>query len=217
MDSARETLEELLAHRVVPVVVVADAALAPPLGDALVAGGLPVAEITFRTDAAEEALRALAARGDLLVGAGTVTRAELVDRAVDAGARFVVTPGLSAAVVERCRARGVPVVPGIATATELMAALDLGCDVVKLFPAEAVGGVAALQALAAPFPGVRFVPTGGVTAASLGAYLALPCVAAVGGSWMVAPSLLAGGELDEVSRRCAAAVAVAAAGRAGVA
>lgn len=216
MDSARETLEELLAHRVVPVVVVADAALAPPLGDALVAGGLPVAEITFRTDAAEEALRALAARGDLLVGAGTVTRAELVDRAVDAGARFVVTPGLSAAVVERCRARGVPVVPGIATATELMAALDLGCDVVKLFPAEAVGGVAALQALAAPFPGVRFVPTGGVTAASLGAYLALPCVAAVGGSWMVAPSLLAGGELDEVSRRCATAVAVAAAARAGV-
>jgi 2-dehydro-3-deoxyphosphogluconate aldolase / (4S)-4-hydroxy-2-oxoglutarate aldolase len=209
VGDAADTLEDVLARRVVPVVVLGDAALAAPLGEALVAGGLPVAEVTFRTGAAEEALRALAGRGDVLVGAGTVTRPETVDRAVDAGACFVVTPGLSASVVERCRARGVPVVPGVATATELMGALELGCEVVKLFPAEAAGGVATVKALAAPFPGVRFVPTGGISAANARDYLALGCVAAVGGSWMVAPDLLAAGDLAEVTRRSAEAVALA--------
>jgi 2-dehydro-3-deoxyphosphogluconate aldolase/(4S)-4-hydroxy-2-oxoglutarate aldolase len=122
----------------------------------------------------------------------------------------VVSPGLSALVVRRCQDHGIPVVPGIATATELMAALDLGVDLVKFFPAEASGGVAAIRALAAPFPGVRFVPTGGIGQAQLAAYLAEPAVAAVGGSWMVAPSLIKSGDYAAVTRLCSEAVSAAA-------
>src|SRR5690606_2196314 len=131
--------------------------------DALVGGGLRCAEVTFRTDAAEAALRTMAADSRLLVGAGTVVRPDQVDRAVAAGAAFIVSPGFSEAVVRRCRELDVPVFPGVATASELMAALDAGCDVVKFFPAEPLGGVSTLKALAAPFPGVRFIPTGGIT------------------------------------------------------
>jgi 2-dehydro-3-deoxyphosphogluconate aldolase / (4S)-4-hydroxy-2-oxoglutarate aldolase len=204
------TLDDALARRVLPVVVLASDAAAQQLGDALVAGGLPVAEVTFRTPAAAPALRALASRSDLLVGAGTVVNAAQADAAVQAGARFVVSPGLSALVVRRCQDLGIPVVPGIATATELMAALDLGVDLVKFFPAEASGGVAAIRALATPFPGVRFVPTGGIGQAQLAAYLAEPAVAAVGGSWMVAPSLIKSGDYAAVTRLCSEAVSAAA-------
>jgi 2-dehydro-3-deoxyphosphogluconate aldolase / (4S)-4-hydroxy-2-oxoglutarate aldolase len=204
------TLNDALARRVLPVVMLASDAAAQQLGDALVAGGLPVAEVTFRTPAAVPALRALASRSDLLVGAGTVVNAAQADAAVQAGARFVVSPGLSALVVRRCQDLGIPVVPGIATATELMAALDLGVDLVKFFPAEASGGVAAIRALAAPFPGVRFVPTGGIGQAQLAAYLAEPAVAAVGGSWMVAPSLIESGDYAAVTRLCSEAVSAAA-------
>lgn len=205
-------IESLLAHRVIPVVVVRDAAVAGPLGEALAAGGLPVAEVTFRTDAAGAALRALS-ETDLLVGAGTVLRPELVDRAVEAGARFVVTPGFSEPVVTRCAELGVPVIPGVATASEVMAALAHGLDVLKLFPASVAGGPDLLRALAGPFPEVRFVPTGGVSAATMADYLRLPCVAAVGGSWMVAPTLLEAGDFAEVTRLTTEAVVLAEAAR----
>lgn len=196
-------------HRVIPVVVIDDAGSAPPLGDALAAGGLPVAEITFRTTDAEAALRSLGARDDLVVGAGSVRTAEMVDRAVDAGARFVVSPGLGEAVVDRCRELGVPVLPGVATATEVMRALDLGVEVVKLFPAGSIGGPAAVRDLSGPFPAVRFVPTGGVGPANLAEYLSVPSVAAVGGSWMVGRELVRAGCFDDIRRLAAEAVAMA--------
>ena len=157
---------------------------------ALKRGGLPVAEVTFRTEASIRALGALAGDGELLVGAGTVIRPEQVDLARDAGARFVVTPGFSPRVVERCRELAMPVIPGVSTASEVIAALDHGCELLKFFPAEASGGAATIRALAGPFPHVRFIPTGGVSAANAPVYLRLPSVAAVGGSWMVAPTLL---------------------------
>ncbi|BEL06371.1 bifunctional 4-hydroxy-2-oxoglutarate aldolase/2-dehydro-3-deoxy-phosphogluconate aldolase [Actinoplanes sichuanensis] len=196
-------VDVLGGHRLVPVVVLNDPGAADGLGDALVAGGLPIAEVTFRTREAATVLRRLAARGDLVVGAGTVLTATQVDLAYESGAKFVVSPGLSAAVVRRCQALGLAVIPGASTATEIMAALDLGLDTVKFFPAEASGGLPVVKALSAAFPQVRFVPTGGVTAEIAGTYLAHPAVTAVGGSWMVAPDLLAAGKWDEVTARCA--------------
>jgi len=157
------TIVDLLARRrVVPVVVVQDPREAKPLAEALRAGGLPLAEITFRTSAAPQTLAAMAEDPAMIVGAGTVISADQVDTAVDAGARFVVSPGFSAVVVRRCHELGVPVVPGVATATDLMAALDAGITTVKLFPAEPLGGIPTLRSLAAVFPQVRFVPTGGI-------------------------------------------------------
>ncbi|BAL89872.1 putative KDPG and KHG aldolase [Actinoplanes missouriensis 431] len=172
-------------HAVVPVVVLDDPGRAAALGEALVGGGLPIAEVTLRTPGALAGIAAMAENPDLLVGAGTVLTAAQADAAVEAGARFVVSPGLSRAVVERCRALRVPVLPGVATATEVLAAADLGLDAVKFFPAATSGGAPAVAALAAVFAGMRFVPTGGITAANAGEYLALPSVLAVGGSWMV--------------------------------
>lgn len=203
--------DALFAGRLVPVVVLADAAHAEGLADALVAGGLNVAEVTFRTPAAEEAIRRMVKHPDLVVGAGTVVRAEQVDEAVDAGARFVVSPGLSRPVVERARDRGVLVLPGVVTPSEVIAALDLGIDTMKFFPAAQYGGVATLQALAAPFPGVRFVPTGGVAPENVADYLSLPHVPAVGGSWMVRPELVDAGDFDAVTALTAQAVRAAAA------
>lgn len=200
------SLTTALAHRILPVIVLDDVLLADGLGAALVEGGLPVAEVTFRTPAAADVLARLARRGDLVAGAGTVLTPAQVDVAHAAGAQFVVSPGLSVDVVERCRQVGMPVMPGVSTATEVMQALALGLETVKLFPAEASGGVAAIATLASAFPGLRFVPTGGITAARAPAYLLHPAVAAVGGSWMVAPDLLAAGRWDEVVSRCAAAV-----------
>ena len=199
----------LLSRRLVPVVVLADATRAEGLADALVAGGLDVAEVTFRTPAAEEVIRRMAKHPDLAVGAGTVVSAEQVDVAADAGARFVVSPGLSRPVVERARDRGVPVLPGVVTPSEVIAALDLGIDTLKFFPAAQYGGVATLQALAAPFPDVRFVPTGGVSPENLADYLSLPHVPAVGGSWMVRPELVEAGDLDAVTTLTAQAVRAA--------
>ena len=203
-------LEALGTHRLVPVVVLDDAADADGLAGALVAGGLPVAEVTFRTAAAEESIRVMAARGDVLVGAGTVLTVQQVDSAVAAGASYVVSPGLSRAVVERCGEHGVPVLPGAVTATEVQAALELGVSTVKFFPAGTSGGAKAIAALAAPFGGVSFVPTGGVGPANLHEYLALPSVHAVGGSWMVPKGLVAAREFDQVRALVAEAVALAA-------
>lgn len=205
-------LETLAIHRIVPVVVLDNAADAGPLAEALVGGGLPVAEVTFRTAAAVEAIGIMAARGDVIVGAGTVLTPAQVDQAVDAGATYIVSPGTSAAVVERAQQRGVPVLPGAVTATEIQAALALGLDTVKFFPAGTSGGPAAIKALAAPFGGVKFVPTGGVGLANLAEYLAIPAVAAVGGSWMVPAAAIRAGDFDTVRRLTAEAVALLAAG-----
>jgi 2-dehydro-3-deoxyphosphogluconate aldolase / (4S)-4-hydroxy-2-oxoglutarate aldolase len=190
---------ESFGGRVVPVVVLADADRAEGLADALVAGGLHVAEVTFRTAAAAESIRRMAKHPGLVVGAGTVVRAEQVDQAADAGARFVVSPGLSAAVVARARERGIDVLPGVVTPSEVIAALDLGISTLKFFPAAQYGGVATLKALASPFPGVRFIPTGGVSLADLVDYLSLPTVPAVGGSWMVRPDLVAAGDFAAIT------------------
>ena len=207
--STTDVRKALSAARLVPVVVLDDAADADGLAGALVAGGLPVAEVTFRTAAARDAIAAMAARGDILVGAGTVLTAEQVDLAVAAGARFVVSPGLSRAVVERCAELGVLAVPGAVTATEVQAALELGLSTVKFFPAGTSGGPAAIKALAAPFSDVQFVPTGGVGPANLADYLAIPAVAAVGGSWMVPRERVKAGDFAGIQQLTADAVAAA--------
>ncbi|MDF3145730.1 MULTISPECIES: bifunctional 4-hydroxy-2-oxoglutarate aldolase/2-dehydro-3-deoxy-phosphogluconate aldolase [unclassified Streptomyces] len=192
--------------RVMPVLTVRRVSTAGPLADALAEGGARCAEVTFRTPDAEQVLKEMAAHGGLAVGAGTVLTPEQAERAVAAGARFVVSPGFDEDVVAKCRELGVPVVPGVATATELMRALKAGLDTVKLFPAEPLGGLRTLRALAAPFPGVRFVPTGGIAASRLAAYLAHPAVLAVGGSWMATTDQLRRGDYDEIRRLTADAV-----------
>lgn len=207
------SIEPLSRHRVVPVVVADNPDHAVPLSEALCAAGLPLAEVTFRTPAAEEVLRRMAGHPDITVGAGTVITVDQVDRAVDAGAQFIVSPGLSTAVVERALSLGIPVMPGVATPSDLMQAVALGLSLVKFFPAATLGGPAALKALAAPFPGMRFVPTGGITVETLPDYLALPMVAAVGGTWITSATLLAQQRFDEIRDLAAAAVAVVAGAR----
>ena len=201
-----EVSNALLRRRIIPVVVIEELETARPLAEALHRGGLPVAEVTFRTDVAADAVRLLADERRLLVGAGTVVLPEQVDLAVEAGARFIVMPGFSHRVVERCRELDVLVIPGVATATEVIAALDHGLELLKLFPAQVAGGVALLRALQGPFPGVRWIPTGGVSAANAASYLALPSVAAVGGSWMVQSELIAARDFATVTRLAREAV-----------
>ncbi|GKQ41374.1 bifunctional 4-hydroxy-2-oxoglutarate aldolase/2-dehydro-3-deoxy-phosphogluconate aldolase [Streptomyces sp. A012304] len=196
----------LAGARVLPVLTVRRVSAAGLLAEALAAGGARCAEVTFRTSDAEQVLKEMAAHGGLAVGAGTVLTAEQAERAVVAGARFVVSPGFDEEVVDKCRELGVPVVPGIATATELMRALKAGLDTVKLFPAEPLGGVRMLRALAAPFPRTRFVPTGGIGTDQLAAYLADPAVLAVGGSWMATADHLDRGDYAEIRRLTADAV-----------
>ena len=204
-----DVLSALRAARLVPVVVLDDAGDADSLAGALVAGGLPVAEVTFRTAAAQDSIRAMAARGDILVGAGTVLTPAQVDQAVAAGARFVVSPGLSRAVVERCQEHGVLALPGAVTATEVQAALELGLNTVKFFPAGTSGGPDAIAALSGPFGGVQFVPTGGVGPGNLAQYLAIGAVAAVGGSWMVPRDRVKAGDFAAIRQLTADAVALA--------
>lgn len=194
------------SHRLLPVIVLEHVADAAPLADALVAGGLPVAEITFRTDAAAAAIAIFAARGDLLVGAGTVLTVDQVNRAVDAGARFVVSPGCNPRVIEHCVTNGIPITPGVATPTDIELALSFGLETVKFFPAEALGGVAMIRALAAPYRMIRFVPTGGIHAGNVQDYLAVPAVTACGGSWMVDPKLIAAGDFTQIQQLTAGAV-----------
>ena len=194
---------------VVPVITIGSAGDAVPLAEALLEGGIGCAEVTFRTRSAAEAIQAISgACGELLVGAGTVLTVGQAEQATRAGARYVFAPGFDPAVVGWCLARGVPVIPGVATATEVGMALARGLDLVKFFPAEAMGGVQALGALSAAFAGVRFVPTGGVTAANLARYLALPGVAACGGSWMAREDMICGGEFAEITRLCRQARAI---------
>jgi 2-dehydro-3-deoxyphosphogluconate aldolase / (4S)-4-hydroxy-2-oxoglutarate aldolase len=203
-----DILSALSRIRLVPVVVLDDARDGAPLAGALIAGGLPVAEVTFRTAAAGDAIRAMADRGDVLVGAGTVLTPAQVDEAVAAGATYVVSPGLSRAVVERCGEHGILALPGVVTATEVQAALELGLDTVKFFPAGTSGGAPAIAALAGPFGAVRFIPTGGIGPANLHEYLGIDAVAAVGGSWMVPRDRIRDGDFATVRRLTAEAVAL---------
>lgn len=200
--------ERIIAHRLLPVIALPGADLADPLADALVAGGLPVAEVTLRTDAAEASIRAMAKRGDLIVGAGTVLTVDQAKLSVDAGAEFIVAPGTSPAVIEWCKSQGVTIYPGVATPTDITAAASLGVEVVKFFPAEALGGVKTLKALAAPFGGVRFVPTGGIGPGNLADYLAVDAVAACGGSWMVSKAWLVDRAFDRIESATREAVAL---------
>lgn len=209
MTDRASTTAAVVAHGVIPVVVLEELDTAAAVAAALAEGGLPVAEVTFRTAVAAKAIGRIASETDVLVGAGTVMRPDQVNDAVGAGARFIVTPGLSARVIERCKELDVLVIPGVATASEVIAALDEGLDLLKLFPVEAAGGVALLRAFAGPFPDVRFVATGGIGPANAASYLALPSVAAVGGSWMVAPQLIAARDFASVARLAREAVTLA--------
>jgi 2-dehydro-3-deoxyphosphogluconate aldolase/(4S)-4-hydroxy-2-oxoglutarate aldolase len=200
---------------VVPVVEIPRADDAVPLAEALAAAGLPCAEITFRTASAAEAIAAIAATvPDFLVGAGTVLNVAHARTAVSAGARFLVSPGFDAETVEWARERGVPILPGVCTPSDIMRALACGVSLLKLFPAEAIGGVAYLKAVAAPFKDVRFVPTGGIGAGNLADYLAVPQVAACGGSWMVKKDVIAAGDFARIRALTAEAVELAASARA---
>lgn len=214
--ATRSLTEAMAGTGLVAVVVIDRVSDAAPLAEILVGAGLPLVEVTLRTPEALASLRAMADTPGAVVGAGTVLTPAQVAAAVAAGARYVVSPGLSAAVVRECAGLGVPCIPGVATATEIQRALEHGLDVVKLFPAEVCGGPAMIRALSAPFSDVRFVPTGGITAASLPEYLALPSVLAVGGSWMVPRSLVADGDFAGVAELSRDAADLARASREGV-
>lgn len=200
---------ELRRLRLVPLIVMEDATKAGALGRALAAGGLPVAEVAFRTPAARESLARMAGEcPDVLVGAGTVLSVEQVNDAHRAGARFIVSPGLNPRVVARCQELGLAVFPGACTPTEVEAAMELGLRTLKFFPAEPMGGLKFLQAIAAPYRDVDFIPTGGITAANLPSYLEFPRVAACGGSWMAPSAWIASGDFDTVSAAAREAVAL---------
>jgi len=201
-----ELFRRIGERKLVPVLVLERVEQAAPLADALVAGGLPVAEITFRTDAAEAAIRVMADRGDMLVGAGTVLTIEQADRAIDAGAAFVVAPGTNPRVIEHCLRRDIPIAPGVATPTDIELALSLGLNVLKYFPAEALGGTKMLRAIAGPYRDVRFIPTGGISPQNLGDYLRLPNVLACGGSWLAPPAQLAAHQYQAIEQTIAHAV-----------
>lgn len=194
----------------VPVIEIPDADLAVPLAEALIAGGLPCAEITFRTPETAAAIEAIVRRHpNVLVGAGTVRSKEQVDRALGAGASFLVSPGFSPTVVEYALEKGATMLPGVCTPTELEMALSRGIETVKFFPAEPAGGARYLKALTAPYPSVRFVPTGGIDAGNLGTYLAVREVIAVGGSWMAPRDAIGDRKFAEIARRTREAVDLA--------
>lgn len=194
---------------IIPVVVLDDAKDAAPLAKALCEGGLPCAEVTFRTAAAEEVIRIMAKEyPEMLVGAGTVLTCEQADRAIAAGAKFIVSPGLNPKVVKHCQEKGIPVCPGVQTPTEVEMALDLGLDTVKFFPAEPAGGLKMIKALAAPYVNVTFMPTGGISAANVREYLEYNRIIACGGSWMVKKDLVQAGEYDKIKEMVAEAAAI---------
>ncbi len=210
-DNPSNVLTRLGEARVLPVVELETSDAAAPLAKALMAGGLPVAEITFRSEAAAASIGIVRERfPEMLVGAGTVLDTEQVELAREAGSQFVVTPGFNPAVVEACVETGMPILPGINNPTGVEQAMGFGLEAVKFFPAEASGGVSFLKALSGPYRSIRFVPTGGIGPDNLGSYLALPNVLACGGSWIVSPALVRASRFDEIARLADEAVALAA-------
>ena len=204
MASMNDRIAEL---KIIPVIKLNNAKDAEPLAASLLKGGLPVAEITFRTAAAEESIRSIA-KGfpDILLGAGTVISVDQVNKAIDAGASFIVTPGFNPKVTAYCIDRKMPIYPGACTPSELMWLLEYGLAVAKFFPASQYGGIDTLKALSAPFPMMRFMPTGGISEKNINDYLAFGKVIACGGSWMVKESLIDGGKFDEIEKLVAEAV-----------
>lgn len=206
-EAAATVFAMLRAFGVVPVVTIDDADRAAGVGEALLAGGLPCAEITLRTAAAPAAIAAVtAAHPDMLIGAGTVMTLDHAEQAVAAGSRFIVTPGFDDTIVDWCVARGVPIAPGVMTPTEINMARRRGLRFLKFFPAEAAGGARAIAAIGAAYPDIEFMPTGGITTDNLAAYLGLSNVAACGGSWVTPRAAIEAGDDGEIERRAAAAV-----------
>ena len=200
----QEMLEKIKSLGIVPVVKIDDAEKAVPLAKALCGGGLPCAEITFRTDQAEESIKRISkAMPDMLIGAGTVLTPEQVDKAQKAGAKFIVSPGLNPTVVEYCKSKNIPIFPGCASPSDIEKALELGLSCVKFFPAEQAGGIAAIKAMSAPYGNILFLPTGGINAKNINDYLSFERVIACGGSWMVDPALINAGDfavIEELTR-----------------
>jgi 2-dehydro-3-deoxyphosphogluconate aldolase/(4S)-4-hydroxy-2-oxoglutarate aldolase len=193
----------------VPVVKIDQASQGPQLAHALMRGGLPCAEITFRTAAAEEAIRLIGqAHPEILIGAGTVLTLDQAEKAVQAGARFIVSPGFDPKVVDWCLRQNMPVIPGIATCTEALMAADKGLQILKFFPSEALGGIRMLETMAAALVGLQFIPTGGITVSNMADYLRLPMVYAVGGSWLATSKAIASGAFSEITQLAAEAVAI---------
>ena len=211
-----KTIEEQFhAFGVVPVVVLEDAKDALPLAEALTEGGLPCAEVTFRTEAAEASIRLMSEKyPEMLVGAGTVLTIEQVDRAVAAGAKFIVSPGFDPEIVDYCLDKKIPVFPGCITPSEVAQAVKRGMKVVKFFPAEQAGGVAMIKAMAAPYTMVKFMPTGGISAKNLKDYLSFDKILCCGGSWMVKGDMIRNGEFDKIRELTKEAVELAASIRA---
>lgn len=203
-----EILQQFEEMRVVPVVAIQKAEDATPLADALIEGGLPCAEITFRTAAALEAMRAIGQRDDILLGAGTVLKVDQVKAAVDVGARFMVSPGFNPKVVGYCVENNITVVPGICTPSDIEAALDFDLEVLKFFPAEAFGGLKTLKAMSGPYTTVKFAPTGGINPANLLEYLQFPKVLACGGTWIAKSALISEGKFDEIVHNAREAVEI---------
>ena len=204
-----EVLEKIQEIGIVPVVVLDDAKDAAPLAKALCEGGLPCAEVTFRTAAAEESIRIMSEKfPEMLVGAGTVLTTEQVDRAVAAGAKFIVSPGMNPRIVKYCVEKGILITPGCANPSDIEQALENGLDVVKFFPAEPAGGLKMIKAMAAPYVGVKFMPTGGINQNNVRDYLAYDRILACGGSWMVKGDMVAAGEFDKIKELAAEAVEI---------
>ena len=210
-ESMMKTLEErFYDYAVVPVVVLNNADDAIPLADALIKGGLPCAEVTFRTDAAEESIRRICESfPDMLVGAGTVLTTEQVERAHKAGAKFIVSPGFDPEIIDYCISIGLPVLPGCITPSEIAQAVKRGLKVVKFFPAEQSGGVAMIKAMAAPYSMVKFMPTGEISTKNLADYLSCDKILCCGGSWMVKEDLIRSGSFDKITDMTKEATALA--------
>lgn len=185
---------------IVPVIKIEDVEKAVPLAKALYDGGIPVAEVTFRTAQAEEAIAKISKEiPDMLVGAGTVLTTEQVDKAINAGAKFIVSPGLNPKVVKYCVDKGIKIMPGCVTPSEIEQAIELGLDLVKFFPAEAAGGIKMIKAMSAPYGNIRFMPTGGINEENMNDYLSFSKVVACGGSWMVKEEYIKNGEFDKIT------------------
>lgn len=210
-----KTLEEqFYEYAVVPVVVLDDADDAAPLAEALIKGGLPCAEVTFRTEAAEESIRIMSEKyPEMLVGAGTVLTTEQVDRAVAAGAKFIVSPGFDPEIVDYCMEKNFPVFPGCVSPSEVAQAVKRGLKVVKFFPAEQAGGLAMLKAMAAPYTMLKFMPTGGINTKNLKEYLGFSKILCCGGSWMVKGDMIKNKEFDKITEMTREATELAAAAR----